>query len=1549
MDDLARRPGRRPALPRRLWRFAWRSTVALLALVVVLCAGAFAALSFEAPRAALITRVDSALAGLFRGRLRLQKLETIALSSLRASGSIEDPSGRTVVRFEHARVSASFPALVWDLITSGGVPAAITIDEVHIEHAEVWLRDDGHGVPTLAQAFDPKVPSAPSAEPTPTPRVTLRRIEIRHAWLHGALGGAPPIDADISHLLANLALERSQLLVTLERAALRARFEPYALDPLGEAKGRLEVPLDSRPLTLAARFRGQIAQTSLEARGVLTGNELSAEVTAPAVDQRTLARFSPDLALLGTLRVAASARGTTDDVHVGLVADGKPGHVTAQGRIRSTAELRVVATFEAERLDAAALVPSAPGSAIDARGSVAFTLADERMSGDFELTTVPGRVAGEQVPAITTFGTLRQHDTRISIDGDAAVAEEGAPIALAYRVELEGDRGSAEAELHAAFEEPPRLVRQSGVRTRGDIVAAGRVSWPGPRLSGSASAELTSLTRDTVQLGPTRVRASVDGTTTNPKLTADIRAESVRAFGHALSRVHVTLDGTPERSAVRVVTDRGQERLDVRSVLGWGSGAVGAESATVTYTDAEGSLLASALGAHVSAAGVQIDKVVFDGAGHASGSFAWKNGRLLLKADTERLDAARLARIAGIKSPIRAARVSLTAALEGPPHALKGTARGDIAGIAYARVSDGALAFELSLAEQKVSGVVNAELVPGSRVVVGLDDVALPDASDADAWAPLGRVRANGKVDLTCMSPLLAAIEALPIEDAEGSIQLDLAYARESATALPALDLRIRTHDLALIGRRADTVEIRSAGEAIAAAPTVYRGLDFGLDLRLDTAVRRVTAHLGVYDDDGELAQVDAEAGPWPTADMRALVAGIRTMPLEARAVVPERRIRTLPASIRPVSLRGNVSGELTFSGTLADPRVVLDARARRLGAASERIEGQRRARLSVLAHAEYERSGGKLELMGNRDSSRALAVAASWHGDLFLAAVDNEARKRLELELDATLDELDLETIPALKNRQIEGIVSGVASAKFGPNARVVNADISARPLRVGQATMDSVRVLVDLKPDKVACRVDVKGQSGSLEASLDSGMTWPATGFPKPSGDVNAKIAARQLRLATLWPLVSTSVNELDGRLDADLAAHVSGGRIELTGKGRVTGGVVQIPAIGQRLDAIDASVAVDRSTLVIRDLRARGVTGALSGNARIEVDEHLGLRRATASVSIAKSQKIPVTVEGVALGDASGKVDVEVLNRPERLAVVIRVPEFQLDVPDTGRSGVQDLARNERVRIGSRRSDAKFVALPVQPLEVSTERTTPLDVTIELGSGVRLRRGEQLTAEVSGKLHAVVTDRPDVTGELQIRQGSLDVSGKRFEIERGTVTFSGGDPSNPQVYALARWDSPTDHAVFASYVGSAKDGKLTLRAEPPLTQDEILNLLLFGTPEGSVSAGGGDSATSAVGVAGGTATQGINRAISDLTNLDIQARVDTSTGDARPELVVPLTRRLSARVTRAIGEPAPGASPDRTFLTLELRLKRHWALSALFGDRGASALDLVWRRHY
>src|SRR6185503_13778249 len=136
-----------------------------------------------------------------------------------------------------------------------------------------------------------------------------------------------------------------------------------------------------------------------------------------------------------------------------------------------------------------------------------------------------------------------------------------------------------------------------------------------------------------------------------------------------------------------------------------------------------------------------------------------------------------------------------------------------------------------------------------------------------------------------------------------------------------------------------------------------------------------------------------------------------------------------------------------------------------------------------------------------------------------------------------------------------------------------------------------------------------------------------------------------------------------------------------------------------------------------------------------------------------------------------------------------------------------------------------------------------------------------------------------------------------------------------------------------------------------EPPLTQDEIASLIMFGTPEGMSGSTSSDpnAAATAVGVAGDTAARGINHALSDLTKLDVAARVDTSTGNARPELVVQLTPRVAARVTRAVGEPQAGQPPDRTFLTVEFRFTRSWSVSAIVGDHGGSGMDVIWRRRY
>ncbi len=101
---------------------------------------------------------------------------------------------------------------------------------------------------------------------------------------------------------------------------------------------------------------------------------------------------------------------------------------------------------------------------------------------------------------------------------------------------------------------------------------------------------------------------------------------------------------------------------------------------------------------------------------------------------------------------------------------------------------------------------------------------------------------------------------------------------------------------------------------------------------------------------------------------------------------------------------------------------------------------------------------------------------------------------------------------------------------------------------------------------------------------------------------------------------------------------------------------------------------------------------------------------------------------------------------------------------------------------------------------------------------------------------------------------------------------------------IVALARWDSPADFRVYAEYTGNATDGKLRLTSEPALTQDQIVSLLMFGSPEGT-SGSNASAASAAFGVVGGTATKGINRVLSRFSDLDVDARIDTSSGQSRP----------------------------------------------------------------
>jgi translocation and assembly module TamB len=1546
MDSYARPP--RSRRKRRVLRILGRVLLGLVVFVALVVTLALTALKLERPRAFTARTVEDALAETFRGRLRIVRLDAIGLGGLRADVRVEDPAGRVVLSARGVDVRLGVPSLVAHLIRNGGALRRIDIDAVRIEHAEVRLIDDGTGSPTLARAFESRAPS-PSTPGEPSPIVKLHAISLRHVWTHGGFGSVPHLDAELRHAALALGVEPSRVGIRLDRSILVSRLGPYALDPRGTVSGNLTIPMDARPLDARATFQGVVADGRIDAKASYAGGRIDLRALVPALDGRTLARFSPELLPRGSWRAELAASGKPEDLAVTADLTSGSAAVLVRGVVKNGEPLRVVADVETRDVDASALVRGAPETSVDARAHLDLQAGKERLSARYDVAVSRAVLSGTPIPPPELRGTLEQSGERLTLVGQVDATEPGIDVTARYELRQQGERGAADVTLDASLSRPRRLRELASVETSGKLSARVHVAWPEPELSGLLNARLESLTAPNVRIGPASVELVARGPVADPSAELRVNARSVQLPGLELVSVSATLRGRPTRAALLAELETKQgERARIRTAGRYAGGALELEDPTVTIGDRAGSIAVSARRVLIGSERVEAERVLVDGAGHAEASFTRHGRSMSADLTTDRLDVARLARIAGVRTPFRSFGATLRAHYDERPGTRAATLRGDLVELAFGKVEGGSAAVDLTLQGEELTGTIDSELVRGSRVRVRLEDVAAlsPDAARGDV---LGTVQVTGKLDLTGVGPLLASLPSLPLEKATGSVDLDVTYERARLDALPSVSAKVATHNLSIVGKRELREKIDTSGEAIETEPPVYKGIDVTADLVFSPETRQATLDIELRDRRGKLIRLESTAGPWKAVTIAEFLREAPDVPLEARAGVDRRRLRTLPDMIRPFSLRGAVSLEARVDGTARDPHVVADVRGYRITPAAQRVEGREPPRVDVMALVDARRMGGRVEIDVKRADARAGQAKLEWSGDVLRAASDPSALRALSAKAEVMFDRFDLETVPALKNRQLGGNVSGTAKVEYNEARRSADIDLTARSVEIGQARLAVLDAKVRLGTGTISGTIAARGEGGSLDAKVDSDVRWPAGSVPELSGGVRATLSAKRFRLASLWPLVSSSVNELDGRLDAELAAVAEGDKITLRGKGRLREGIVQVPSVGQRFHAIEGNIAVEPSTIALRDLRARGLTGGLTGEATVRIDQTLAVKQLDARVNIEENRKIPITLEGVALGDAWGTVEASLVNRPDRTIITVRMPRFHLEVPDNDGLGVQDLGADDNIRVGVRRADGRFAALPVQPLVPQTEAPKPLEVRIELGRSVSLRKGDQVSAELEGKLVAKVEEETTVEGEIELKGGSLDVSGKRFEIERGRVTFSGTDPSNPSIFAIARWDSPAGYVVQARYVGTATDGKLTLSSEPPLQENEILNLILFGTPEGSGAGGGTDSASSAVGIAGGTAAKGINRVLNDFTNLDIQARVDTSTGAARPEIVVPLTRRLSARVTRAIGEPTPGASPDRTFLTLELRLKQRWALSALFGDRGASSLDLIWRHYY
>jgi autotransporter translocation and assembly factor TamB len=213
---------------------------------------------------------------------------------------------------------------------------------------------------------------------------------------------------------------------------------------------------------------------------------------------------------------------------------------------------------------------------------------------------------------------------------------------------------------------------------------------------------------------------------------------------------------------------------------------------------------------------------------------------------------------------------------------------------------------------------------------------------------------------------------------------------------------------------------------------------------------------------------------------------------------------------------------------------------------------------------------------------------------------------------------------------------------------------------------------------------------------------------------------------------------------------------------------------------------------------------------------------------------------------------------------------------------------------------------------------------DANIELGGALRVDKAPGGPARVSGTIRLV--------------RGWYAFQGRRFNLDEGTILFTGEDPPNPGLEITASYRTG-DTRVFVEIGGTAEKPTLTLSSDPTMEQGDILAVLLFGKPASELGRGESlDFQRQALSLASGYVMPELRTSVLETLGLDT---FEVGLEEVRAgryvaqDVFVSLAQEFGTQAGQVVG--------------LEYSLTPNVSVKASTSTRGNSSVDLQWHRRY
>lgn len=248
-------------------------------------------------------------------------------------------------------------------------------------------------------------------------------------------------------------------------------------------------------------------------------------------------------------------------------------------------------------------------------------------------------------------------------------------------------------------------------------------------------------------------------------------------------------------------------------------------------------------------------------------------------------------------------------------------------------------------------------------------------------------------------------------------------------------------------------------------------------------------------------------------------------------------------------------------------------------------------------------------------------------------------------------------------------------------------------------------------------------------------------------------------------------------------------------------------------------------------------------------------------------------------------------------------------------------------------------------------TSERNSKWKVTI-VGPKQLFLQGPDTLVELGTNL-VVASGTPSATldGSVYVvRSGTLTLVGRKFEMERGEVSFAKNRLRQGRLDVEATYLAKTA-MVYINLIGTLEKPDFELRSDPPMSESQIVAAILgfdpdqnASNPDKSVS---NRSATLAANVLASIVATQIESSMFHGAPLTLgihiedaeQKRGSVEIGKyVSPDLFVSFDKNFGTEVNENINE-----------FQFDYTLTRKWSLEGYYGDAGEGGLDVMWRRRF